>query len=66
MVQKKLPEPNDEAGVYVEPGEVVKCVITKICDGPYEAAKDEDCPLGDNGTLYPVYQHVEYIFGRTE
>ena len=66
MVQKKLPEPNDEAGVYVEPGEVVKCVITKICDGPYEAAKDEDCPLGDNGTLYPVYRHVEYIFGRTE
>ena len=66
MVQKKLPEPADEAGVYVEPGEVVKCVIEKICDGAYQLSKEEACPLGDKGRIFPVYRHVEYIFGRTE
>lgn len=66
IVLEKLPEPADEAGVYVEPGEVVKCVIEKICDGAYQLSKEEACPLGDNGRFFPVYRHVKYIFGRTE
>jgi hypothetical protein len=65
-VQENLPKPADAYGSIVEPGEVVKCVIEKMCNGGYQLTKDEPCPQGDKGRIFPAYRHVEYIFGRTE
>jgi hypothetical protein len=41
-------------------------IADEICDGAYQLSKEEACPLGDTGRIFPVYQHVEYVFGRTE
>ena len=65
-VQENLPMPADAFGSIVEPGEVVKCVIEKNCNGGYQQAKDEPCPQGDKGRIFPTYRHIKYIFGRTE
>lgn len=54
-VREILPKPAGKTGVFAEPGEVVKCVIEKICDGAYQLSKEEACPLGDKGRIFPVY-----------